>query len=262
MTHARPNLSRPNPDRPNLTRPNRSRANLYRPNRSRANLSRPNPDRRRPTPLRAGAARLLAQLAATVTAATIAAVALVGAAAPAAAHDSPHAGSRCALSGMTAVVHGRVYSCTDPAKRPRWDTGRPITTTRLRLTDAWVKAAPRTAMSALFGTLTNPTNAPIRVIAAMSPVAPALQLHEVVLQDGQSVMQQKSGGFVVPAGGTVTLAPGGNHIMLLDLRRALAAGSTVPVTLVTADGGLVTVRPIVRVFHGANESYPGAMARH
>ena len=36
----------------------------------------------------------------------------------------------------------------------------------------------------------------------------------------------------VPANGSVELAPGGYHVMLLDLKRQLQAGDTVPVTLV------------------------------
>jgi len=194
-----------------------------------------------------------------VAAATAVLTAVAGSAAPAAAHEAPRPGHRCSMSGAAVVVHGSIYVCTGSTRAPRWDAGRPVARTALTVADPWAKAARKGSMSALFARISNPTDRPIRIIAAMSPAAPALQLHEVVTSDGQSVMQQKAGGFVVPARGSLTLAPGGNHVMFLDLARPLAAGTTVPVTLVTADGGLLTVRALVKVFRGANEEYPGEM---
>ena len=187
----------------------------------------------------------------------VATLAAAGLAAPASAHEAPKAGSTCAMSGMTEVVHGTVYVCvnTKAGQKPRWNAGKKVTTTQLTLVDPWAKASKKGTMSAAFGTLKNTTGKPIRVVAAMSPASTVLQLHEVVMKDGSMVMQQKNGGFVIPAGGTLELKPGGNHIMFMDLTKALTAGKTVPVTLITADGGMVTVKPLVKVYNGGNETY-------
>ena len=44
-------------------------------------------------------------------------------------------------------------------------------------------------------------------------------------------MRELPGGLDLPAGQTVELKPGGYHVMMMDLKQALAKGSTVPVTL-------------------------------
>jgi periplasmic copper chaperone A len=201
----------------------------------------------------------------TIRAVTIAAAIVIAGgvtAAPAQAHEAPRTGSTCAMSGMTEIVHGKVYVCTSPSAsaKPRWGAGLPISAAALTTSDTWAKAAPARQMSAAFGTIANPTSKAVRVIGAFSTASGVLQLHEVVQRDGSMVMQQKAGGFVIPAGGTVELKPGGNHIMLMSLRKPLRAGTTVPVTLVTSDGGLLRFTALVKVFSGANESYQGGMS--
>jgi hypothetical protein len=50
----------------------------------------------------------------------------------------------------------------------------------------------------------------------------------------------------IPAGGTVQLAPGGYHIMLIGLTKDLNVGDTVQVTLKFEKAGDVTVTAQVR----------------
>ena len=76
-------------------------------------------------------------------------------------------------------------------------------------------------MSAAFGMLKNPTDKPIRIIGATSSYATAVQLHEVVAKDGAMVMQQKAGGFVLPANGMLELKPGGNHLMFVGITKPI-----------------------------------------
>ncbi len=152
------------------------------------------------------------------------------------------------------------------------------TSTALSLDDGWVKAidvpmaggmssTPTTsatassgmgdmsAMSAMFGTLRNTSSTDITVTGGSSPVAGVVELHETVKNDsGQMQMQPKQGGFVIPAGGTFVLQPGGNHVMLMALKGALDNGASTTVTLTTS-GGDVTLTVPVRAFSGAQESY-------
>jgi len=121
--------------------------------------------------------------------------------------------------------------------------------------DAWIKVM-NSGMTSAFARVTNPTNEPIRVIAARSiRFTPAMELHEVLMEDGSMQMQQKPGGFVVPARETITLAPGGDHLMLMNIKQPITAGEQVPIRLITADGGRVKFEAMGRVFAGANESY-------
>jgi len=178
--------------------------------------------------------------------------------APAQAHETPKPGSTCAMSGMVLVDHGKVQVCTSktPTGKPRWSTATTTSKSPLTVKDGWAKAAA-TGMSAAFGMVSNPTAKPIRIVGATSPYAGVVQLHEVVDKNGSMVMQQKAGGFVIPAGGMLELKPGGNHLMFMELKKAIKAGTTVPVTLITADGGLLTVKVLGKVYSGANETYNG-----
>ena len=182
------------------------------------------------------------------------------AAAPAQAHETPTPGSTCAMSGTTVIDHGKVWVCTSATEgaKPRWSKGRTTSKSPLTMTDGWAKAAD-SGMSAGFGMLKNPTAKPIRVVGAYTTTSPVVQLHEVVDKDGAMVMQQKTGGFVIPAGGMLELKPGGNHIMFMKLTKPITAGSMIPVTLITADGGMLTTKVLAKVYAGANETYDSGM---
>ncbi|WP_280193150.1 copper chaperone PCu(A)C [Nocardia farcinica] len=124
--------------------------------------------------------------------------------------------------------------------------------------DQWVKAAAAD-MSAAFGTLTNSGDRDLTVVAATSPASARMELHEVVADAaGVKTMRPKDGGFVVPAHGSLTLAPGGDHLMFLELRGPLRTGSETPVTLSFGDGSSLTFTAQVRDFSGNQENYaPG-----
>jgi copper(I)-binding protein len=58
-------------------------------------------------------------------------------------------------------------------------------------------------------------------------------------------MNEVEGGLVIPAGQSVTLEPGGFHIMFMELKQAFVEGSMVPVTLTFANAGTVEVELMV-----------------
>ncbi|WP_024286234.1 copper chaperone PCu(A)C [Cellulomonas sp. KRMCY2] len=125
------------------------------------------------------------------------------------------------------------------------------------VTDPWVKAVDG-GMTGVFGTLTNESDAEIRIVSAESPVSPVAELHEVTADEaGEMVMQPKEGGFVLAAGGTHELVPGGDHIMLMDVGDPLEPGEEITVTLTAQDGSSVTFTAPARSYTGANETYQG-----
>jgi copper(I)-binding protein len=125
----------------------------------------------------------------------------------------------------------------------------------LGMEDPWVKAATE-GMTAAFGTLTNDGDADITVVSAASDITDVMELHETVQgDDGSMTMQPKEGGFTVPAGGSRELAPGGDHLMVMDLGRPLQPGESVTITLTLADGSTTDVECTVKSFTGADEKY-------
>jgi copper(I)-binding protein len=127
----------------------------------------------------------------------------------------------------------------------------------LTLTDGWVKAAD-SGMTAAFGTLVNHTGADVTIVSASSD-ASRMELHEMAMgDDGQMVMRPKEDGLVVPADGAHELAPGGDHVMFMDLTAPLATGADVAVTLTSDSGSTWTFTLPVRTFTGADEHYQGS----
>lgn len=187
----------------------------------------------------------------------VAGLALTGVAVPAQASSAPKPGSSCGMSGESRIVNGRVFVCEQDTSGNTWS--QPVrlkrSASRLQINDQWVRAQD-SGMTGGFGIISNPTNKPIRVIAARSPrFAGVMQLHDVVMKDGVMTMEEKSGGFVVPARGSLELKPGGDHLMFMRMRQPIKAGEMVPVLLITADGHRLRFEAMGRVFAGGNEPY-------
>jgi len=123
------------------------------------------------------------------------------------------------------------------------------------VTNQWASAAD-SGMTSVFGLLTNTGRHDARIVSGTSPIAGHVEVHEVVSDAaGGKTMRPKEGGLIVPAGGSHELTPGGDHLMLMDLRQPLTPGTDVPVTIVFADGSTLPVTAQVRDFAGGNEEY-------
>jgi copper(I)-binding protein len=106
----------------------------------------------------------------------------------------------------------------------------------LNIEDAMARAVPPTAkMSAAFMTLTNNADTDLAVIGAESSVAKAVELHNNTMTDGKMKMRQVN-QIDLPANQTTELKPGGQHVMLIGLNRALVEGETIDLKLNFSDG--------------------------
>ncbi len=117
----------------------------------------------------------------------------------------------------------------------------------ITVSDVWTrKPAEGQTNSAIYGVITNNGDADVTFASASVTFAATVQIHETTTDaDGKMQMQEVPGGFVVPAGGSFTLEPGGAHIMLIDVDRA-DIGEAVDVTLMFDDGTEVMVSAPVR----------------
>lgn len=126
----------------------------------------------------------------------------------------------------------------------------------ITVSDAWVKAVSDGDMTAAFGELSNDSDAEVTIVSASTDAASMMELHETVPNDtGEMTMREIDGGFVIPAGGTFTLEPGGNHLMLMGLKSDIAAGDDVSITLTFADDSTLEVTAPAKDYSGANENY-------
>jgi periplasmic copper chaperone A len=104
----------------------------------------------------------------------------------------------------------------------------------------WSRAAPANITGAGFLTLTNTGSTPDRLIGARAEIARTVEIHNHTMDNGVMRMRPVDGIDIAP-GATVTLAPGGYHIMLIGLKQALVQGNRVPLTLIFEKAGEVQV---------------------
>lgn len=131
----------------------------------------------------------------------------------------------------------------------------------LDLEDAVVRAMAEDAdMTAIFGTLVNESDADIEVVAFSSSVEAGMnEIHETV--DGQ--MREMQDPLIIPAGGSVTLEPGGAHFMLMDVKTPVLAGDEVTLTIELADGSTEEFDDVpVRTIGAGDENYGDLGADH
>lgn len=116
----------------------------------------------------------------------------------------------------------------------------------LSVEDPWVREAPapRTTTAA-YMVLRNLSSREIVLTGGSTPAAKVLELHEMI-DEGGTMRMRKVERLVIPAKDSLTLRPGGLHLMLIELTRPLKIGEKVPITLTTADGRTIAVEADVR----------------
>ena len=130
---------------------------------------------------------------------------------------------------------------------------------------AWARNSPAMATAgAVYMDITSDADDKLVGASVDSSIAGTVEVHEVVMadmgddsmsSDDSMVTEEGTGGAMtmqpvesidLPAGETVSLMPGGYHIMLLDLAAPLELGDTISVTLMFEQTDDMTVDVEVR----------------
>jgi hypothetical protein len=108
-----------------------------------------------------------------------------------------------------------------------------LASAQVTITDPWVRGtvAGQRATGA-FLKLTPAADQ--KLVAAASPVAKIVEIHEMAM-DGGVMKMRAIPKLDLPAGKATELKPGGYHVMLMALDRTLAEGEIVPITLTFED---------------------------
>lgn len=101
--------------------------------------------------------------------------------------------------------------------------------------NAWSRPAVAGSTGVGFMVLANGGAKADALIGAVSPAARRIEIHRSSMEHGVAMMAPVARVPLAP-GAAVAFAPGGYHLMLLDLTRPLKVGDTVPVTLTLASG--------------------------
>jgi copper(I)-binding protein len=127
----------------------------------------------------------------------------------------------------------------------------------ISVTDAWARATmPGQPVSGAYMQIQ--ADADARLISVSSSVVPRVEVHEMNMDGGVMRMHEVE-AIDLPKGKTVSLEPGGFHIMLMNLKKPIAAGDVIPLTLVVESGGK---RQMVEVKAEARAMASGGMQHH
>ncbi len=116
----------------------------------------------------------------------------------------------------------------------------------LEIGHPWARATPPTAPAGGgYLSVKNTGTEPDRLISISSPAAQTVQLHEMKMEGNVMRMRELDGPLEIKPGETVTLAPGGMHLMMMGLKGPLKQGEKVPLTLVFEKAGKIDVELVV-----------------
>jgi periplasmic copper chaperone A len=122
---------------------------------------------------------------------------------------------------------------------------------QMQVLEAWTRAAPADRPAAVYLQL---AGGPDRLLGVASDVAGRAELHETIVEDGVAKMRPVAGVLISP-GARTRLAPGGMHIMLLDLKKPLKEGDVIRLALTFERAKVVTVNVPVQ---GARATGPAS----
>lgn len=158
---------------------------------------------------------------------------------------------RAAALAITAVLAGGPV--TSPAAAAGdYDLGS------IHISQPWSRATPKGAASgAGYMTLTNKGATPERVSCVSDDASAQCQIHSMTMEGGVMKMRPVDGGLEIKPGESVTLKPGGYHMMFLSLKHPLEQGQTIKVTLKFDHAGTIDLDyPVLAIGAPA----PGASA--
>ena len=113
--------------------------------------------------------------------------------------------------------------------------------------NAWIRAVPPSSpTTAAFMQLVNTDDAPHSLRTAKSPAAEIVELHTHTMgPNGMHQMRQVE-EIPIAANDSAQLAPGGYHIMLINMVSPLSAGQSAPITLVFEDDSEIQLEVMVK----------------
>ena len=126
----------------------------------------------------------------------------------------------------------------------------------LVISEAWVREGPPTAsVLAAYMRIDNPGATDQIITAVSSPRFERVEMHRTEVVEGVARMLPQE-QLVVPAGGSITLEPGGLHLMLINPTLPVSAGESVTLRLqLTGDNCTSTTAVVKRDDTGGMEDH-------
>ncbi|EJW11831.1 Copper metallochaperone [Rhodovulum sp. PH10] len=127
------------------------------------------------------------------------------------------------------------------------------------VTDPWARATPGGAkVGGGYLTITNTGTEPDRLLGGSFPRASRVEVHEMAVENGVMHMRPLKDGLAIDPGRSVTLAPGGYHLMFMGLKEPLREGETLTGELRFEKAGAMSVPFAVRSIGAGARAATGA----
>lgn len=123
----------------------------------------------------------------------------------------------------------------------------------LELVHPWSRETPEGAkVAAGYVRIVNHGSEADRLVAVSGEIAGRTEIHEMAVDDKGVMTMRPVDGVAIPPGGEVALAPGGYHIMFLDLKDARRKGESFSGSLTFEKAGTVEVEFSVDAMGGGS----------
>ena len=93
----------------------------------------------------------------------------------------------------------------------------------------------------------------LKLVAAASPVAKIVEIHEMAMDGGVMKMRELAKGLEIKPGETVELKPGSYHVMMMNVSKPFTKGDRVKASLTFERAGKVDIEFAVEAVGGAPE---------
>ena len=119
-------------------------------------------------------------------------------------------------------------------------TAETVTIGNLKIDSPTLRAtAPGANVGAGYLSITNMGTATERLTGGDASFAGKVEIHEMKMENQVMRMKHLADGLEIPAGKTAILAPGGNHVMFMQLKEPLMEGENQPVSLIFENAGKI-----------------------
>jgi len=116
----------------------------------------------------------------------------------------------------------------------------------ITVSDPYVSAVLVGGNGVIYLNLANEGSSPDVLLSVESQVAAAVEMHETKIDENDVMRMTPLAKIEVPAGGSVSLEPGGKHIMLINLKQELKPNEKISLTLNFEKAGPLTVETEIR----------------
>lgn len=172
-----------------------------------------------------------------------------------------HPSAAIALAVICLAIQGLPSQAHEGLVHDGCPTGQTFTAGELEISGAFTRATlPAAKVGGGYFTVDNKGAMPDRLLGGTSEAVEAVQIHQMEMEGDVMKMGRVEGGLEIPAGETVTLVPGGLHLMMIGIRTPFAEGECVEVTLQFEQAGEVSV--LLNVGGMAADAAPEGHAYH